>query len=213
MKVLIAPQFNEAMSQLDKSLTAEVYQLYHLLTRMTRDELMASPMVTKISDTLFTLRTSFTRVFCTFTADNSLLLVGVDQVRYPSFETPKPVEREITLYGHQGDPKVYIDTQDGNTIYTFGGRPLAYVEGDNIYGFNGRHLGWYEDGIVWDHKGRRVGFTSSSCPVFTKFAPFKGFKQFKPFKSFKNFPPFKPFKQSYGKSGQDLLEFMGQGAK
>jgi hypothetical protein len=70
---------------------------------------------------------------------------------------------KLTLFDAQGTPVAYVDFEDERTIYSFDGRPLAYLdEGKNIYGFNGRHLGWFEDGVVWDHKGNRSGFTQSS---------------------------------------------------
>lgn len=98
-----------------------------------------------------------------------------------------------TFFNSQGAPIAYIDYNDGSTIYSFAGKPLAYLDEDNIYGFNGRHLGWFDGGILWDHSGARAGFVRDASPVFTQFEPFKGFKQFKPFKGFQQFAPFKPF--------------------
>lgn len=101
---------------------------------------------------------------------------------------------QATLFDANGAPAAYIDHADENTIYSFEGEPLAYLDGDNVYGFNGKHIGWYEEGILWDHSGARAGYTKNTSPVFTQFEPFKSFKQFKPFKAFKEFAPFKPFK-------------------
>lgn len=215
MRVLITPQFNAAMLQLSKPSQQEVAQLYTVAFAMTKEQLIDSPLLTRLESgtgDLYTLRTRSTRVFCSFDSADDLLFLDVREVKFPSIETPAPQESETTLFGPNGDPKVYIAKDEENTIYSFDGRPLAYLDGENIYGFNGRHLGWLEDGIVWDHKGLRVGFTSSKCPAFTKFEPFQGFKRFKPFKSFKTFAPFKPFK-TFSTSNADLLTFLEAGEK
>ena len=215
MRVLITPQFNAAMLQIGKNAQHEVSQLFALASSMSREQLIDSPLLTKLEaggGDVYTLRTRSTRVFCTFDSAEDLLFLDVKEVKYPSIETPPAQESEITLFGSKGDPKAYIARDEDNTIYAFDGRPLAYLDGENIYGFNGQHLGWFEDGIVWDHKGLRIGFTSSKCPAFTKFEPFKGFKRFKPFKSFKRFAPFKPFK-SFSTSNVDLLTFLEAGKR
>ncbi|MGF7131428.1 hypothetical protein P3T40_002910 [Paraburkholderia sp. EB58] len=104
---------------------------------------------------------------------------------------------ETTLFDSAGTPVAYIDHADEDTIYAFSGEPLAYLEGgEHIYGFNGVHMGWFQDGVLWDPSGSRAGFTSTACPVFTKFEPFKAFKQFKPFKAFQKFAPSQPLKSS-----------------
>jgi hypothetical protein len=127
------------------------------------------------------------------------------------FREMKTEETETTLFGKSGDPKAFIAWNEENTIYSFDGVPLAYVdEANNVYGFNGKHLGWFEDGILWNHQGQRVGFTKKTSPVFTQFEPFKGFKQFKPFKSFKEFAPFKPAK-SMTNATYSLMEFLEEG--
>lgn len=214
MRVLITPQFNAAMLNIGKSAQQEISQLFALVSAMSQEQLINSPILTKLESgggNIYTLRTRSTRVFCSFDSADDLLFLDAKEVKYPSIES-QPQESEITLFGSKGDPKAYIAKDEENTIYSFDGRPLAYLDGENIYGFNGRHLGWFEDGIVWDHKGLRVGFTSSKCPAFTKFEPFKGFKRFKPFKAFKQFAPFKPFK-SYSSSNSDLLTFLEAGER
>lgn len=207
MRVLITPQFNASMLNLGKNAQQEISQLFALASSMSLEQLIDLPIFTKLESgngDMYTLRTRSTRVFCTFDSADDLLFLDAKEVRYPSIEAPTPQDSEITLFGPKGDPKAYIATDEENTIYSFDGRPLAYLDQDNIYGFNGHHLGWFEDGIVWDHKGLRTGFTSSTCPAFTKFEPFKGFKRFKPFKNFKRFAPFKPFK-SLSQSKTDML--------
>lgn len=213
MKVLITPQFNRGMLALSKDARTEVSRLFSLVSATSREQLVKSPLLTKLErgkEDIYTLRTRSVRVFCAFDLAGDLLFLDVSEARSPSAAGKGP--NEITLFGPHGEPKAYVATSDDNTIYSFHGRPLAYVdENSNVYGFNGRHLGWFEDGIIWDHRGLKVGFTSSACPAFTRFEPFKGFKQFKPFKAFKAFAPFKPFK-SLSNSSTDLLTFLEEGA-
>lgn len=119
---------------------------------------------------------------------------------------------EESLYNTEGQAIAYIDYDDEQTIYMWGGKPVAYLDGEDIYGFNGKHLGWYQDGILRDHDGNIAGFNKSAARVTLAFEPFKAFKQFKPFRSFKEFAPFKPFYRSSG-SQYPLETFLMRGAK
>ena len=215
MKVLITPQFNASMQKLSGPEQTEVVQMFSLASSLEKEQLLSSPLITKLNSSesdLYTLRTRSTRVFCIFDNAGDLLFVDVAAAKDRWVDEIQTAQKEKTLFGHKGDPVAYIATDDENTIYSFDGQPLAYLEKDNIYGFNGLHLGWFEDGIVWNHSGERVGFISSSCPAFTKFEPFKGFKRFKPFKNFRKFAPFKPFKK-HSNSSISLLNFLQQGQK
>lgn len=213
MKVLITPNFNEAMQRLDGNAQKEVSQLFALATVLTREQLFKSPLLTKLNtgDQLYTIRGGRVRIFCTVDVNGELLFLDVGETKELPVPIPPPRKGEITLFGRNGDPQAYVAYGDGSTIYSFEGEPLAYVdENMNIYGFNGVHLGWFEDDVVWDHSGYRVGFTAKTCPVYRQFEPFKGFKQFKPFKVFKQFAPFKPFK-SQAFSAIDLIDFLHKG--
>lgn len=90
---------------------------------------------------------------------------------------------EETLFDVNGKPVAYIAHTDGQTIYLWGGEPVAYLDSDNIYGFNGKHLGWYEVGIVRDHDGCVVGFNKDAANVYVQFEPFKSCKKYKPLKA------------------------------
>jgi hypothetical protein len=89
------------------------------------------------------------------------------------------------------------------TIFTWSGKPVAYLKKDNksgfhVSGFNGKHLGWFVKGVIWDEDG------DAACAVkerlkSAEFEPFKSFKEFKPFKAFKEFAPARPaFSNSFG---------------
>lgn len=214
MKVLITHQFNEKMKQLTSPLQREVVELFTFANNANRNEILNSALLTKIQSedsSIFTLRSKNTRLFCSFNNEEELIFLDVTSVSERNIKRAQKPTGETTLFGRNGEPVAYIAHDDEDTIYTFGGRPCAYIDdGDNIYGFNGRHLGWFEDGIVWNHSGRRVGFIKTSCPVFTSFEPFKGFKQFKPFKGFKSLAPMKPLK-GMSNSDEGLLSFLEQG--
>lgn len=214
MRALITHQFNQAMSQLEPLQQKEVSRLFSMVTSLGKEEVINSPLLTRIQSSdegIYTLRGQHVRIFCTFDAKENIIFLDVTSVANPQFTEMEAQEEETTLFGKNGDPKAYIAWNDGNTIYSFNGTPLAYIdEANNVYGFNGKHLGWFEDGILWNHQGQRVGFTKETSPVFTQFEPFKGFKQFKPFKSFKQFAPFKPFKNMVNAT-TTLMEFLEEG--
>ena len=214
MKALITHQFNSAMAGLTPAQQREVSQIFSWVNAIRKEDLLDSTWLTKIDsqgDGIYTLRGKTVRIFCTFDGEDNIIFVDVTRATGPSLPTEDSEPTELTLFATDGTPKVYVARDDDNTIYSFKGKPLAYIDDDsNVYGFNGSHLGWFEDGILWNHQGQRVGFTNSTCPVFTKFEPFKGFKQFKPFKAFKQFAPFKPFK-GHSNSPQDVETFLEQG--
>ena len=214
MKVLIAPNFTEAMAKLSDSARREAVELYSLVSTLPKEQLVESSLLTRLDTAMdiYTLRSRSTRVFCSFSDDDTVIFLDVKEAaESPIFPEAKR-SSELTLYNWRGAPQAYLATDDDNTLYSFDGRPLAYLDGENVYGFNGKHLGWFEDGIVWDHKGQRVGFVAAKCPSLRSLEPFKGFKQFKPFKSFKQFAPFKPFKSAINAKA-DLLEHLAVGRK
>jgi len=215
MRVLVTPQFNTAMQGLDASAQAEAARLFAMASALSQEQLVQSPLLTRLdtAEEIFTLRGQSVRVFCAFDSANDLLFLDVSEANDLPLPSAPQRKSEVTLFGKSGDPQAYISAPEGNTVYSFGGEPLAYIDAkNNIYGFNGVHLGWFEDDVVWDQKGLRVGFTSKTCPVFTQFEPFKGFKRFKPFKAFKQFAPFKPFKSQVF-SESDLIEFLRRGSR
>ena len=81
----------------------------------------------------------------------------------------------LDFYDSNGQPYAYTD--DGETIYTFGGAPIAFIDGDSIYSFSGAHVAFFEDGQVWDHSGGVVLFTDQASG-----GPMKPLKALKPLK-------------------------------
>lgn len=94
----------------------------------------------------------------------------------------------LDFYDSEGRPYAYSD--DGDTIHTYGGTPIAYISGDSIYSFSGRHLGFFENGQIWDHSGGVVLFTDGASG-----GPMKPLKALKPLKSLKTLAPLKSLKE------------------
>jgi hypothetical protein len=114
---------------------------------------------------------------------------------------------EITLFNKNGKPVSYI-ADDGETIYMWDGRPVAYLFEDQIYSWQGRQLGWFHNGTVFDIYGLRAGFIKSKSPIATEMEPLRSQKQFKPAKGKKQSQVIKPV-LCYGYSNnslEDLLE-------
>ena len=91
---------------------------------------------------------------------------------------------QIDFYDERGCPVAY--TEDGTHIFTFGGRPVAYLDGESVYSFSGTHLGWFEDGWIRDNGGRCVFYTHDA-----QGGPVKPVEQVKPVKSVKSVSPVK----------------------
>jgi hypothetical protein len=102
----------------------------------------------------------------------------------------------LDFYDGRGNPFAYSD--DGETIYTFGGEPIAFLNGDSVYSFSGAHLGFFENGQIWDHSGGVVLFAdgASGGPMkpLKSLKPLKGLKQLKPLKGLKELKPLKSLK-------------------
>lgn len=94
----------------------------------------------------------------------------------------------LDFYDSKGQPYAYSD--DGETIHTFDGRPVAYLDGDSVYSFSGMHLGFFENGQIWNHSGEMVLFANDADG-----GPMKPLKALKPLKSLKQPNPIKGLKQ------------------
>jgi len=116
----------------------------------------------------------------------------------------------LDFYDLNGDPYAY--SEDGETIYTFDGRPIAHISGDSIYSFSGKHLGFFEAGQIWDHNGAILLFTDDSqggpMKPLKSLKPLKGLKELKPLKGLKELKPLKALKSMSwsAHSPQDVFE-------
>lgn len=100
----------------------------------------------------------------------------------------------LDFYDQSGKPYAY--SEDGQTIYTFSGAPIAYFDSDSIYGFDGRHVGYFHNGSILDPSGNTLLFTDAaiSGPMkpMKQMKPMKGMKQMLPMKGMKQMKPMKP---------------------
>ena len=100
----------------------------------------------------------------------------------------------LDFYDSNGRPYSYSD--DGETIYSFTGIPIAHISDDSIYSFTGAHIGYFNDGIIRDQYGDSLLFTagSSGGPMkpMQQMLPMKGMKQMKPMKGMKQMRPMRP---------------------
>lgn len=100
----------------------------------------------------------------------------------------------LTFYDSNGRAYAYCD--DGESIYTFTGRPIAYLNGESVYSYSGAHLAYYRDGLVRDNAGDVVLFTegASGGPVkpIKQIKPIKGIRQIKPIKGIRAIKPIRP---------------------
>jgi len=102
----------------------------------------------------------------------------------------------IDFYDSNGRPYAYSD--DGETIFTFSGVPVAYISNDSIYSFSGSHIGYFNDGMIRDQNGDVLLFTvdASGGPIkpMRQMKPMKSMRQMKPMKGIKQIKPLRPIK-------------------
>lgn len=91
----------------------------------------------------------------------------------------------IDFYDQAGDAIAYSD--DGEHIYLFTGKPVAYLDSDAVYSNDGDQRGWFADGWIRDKGGRCVAFSNRAVegpfrpPMHAK--PEKGVRQPRPLKA------------------------------
>ncbi len=117
---------------------------------------------------------------------------------------------ETTLFNKNGKPVAYI-AGDGENIYTWDGRAVAYLMKDKVYGWNGKQLGWYDNGTIFDIYGLRSGFVLNKSPLVTQVEPVKSRKQTKNVKAIRQLPVVKPA-LCYGYSTKNLEHLLEEGS-
>lgn len=104
----------------------------------------------------------------------------------------------LDFYDSHGRPHAYTD--DGETLFTFAGVPIAYISDDSIYSFTGAHIGYFNDGMIRDAHGDVLLFTekASGGPMkpMKRMKPMKGMKQMKPMKGMKQVKPMRPMEST-----------------
>jgi hypothetical protein len=117
---------------------------------------------------------------------------------------------EVTLFNKNVQPVAYIG-EDGETLYTWDGRAVAYLHEDKVYGWNGKQLGWFDNGTIFDIFGLRAGFIRSKSPVATPAEPVKPVKHMKPVKGPRQIPVARPV-LCYGYSSKNLEDLLEEGS-
>jgi 4-fold beta flower protein len=101
----------------------------------------------------------------------------------------------LDFFNRNGEAIAYTD--DGTHIYSWGGKPLAYIADDKIYSFAGQFRGWFNEGWIRDAAGNAMLFTRSArggpLKPLLQLTPLKALKELHPLKGFQQFAPFKPF--------------------
>ena len=93
---------------------------------------------------------------------------------------------DITFYNRSGQAIAWLSAIDNETIYSFDGKPLAYIYDNCVYSFKGVQLGWYEKGWIFDLEGYCVFCTKNAIGGPIKpvcgISPVKSIKKVKPIK-------------------------------
>jgi hypothetical protein len=99
-----------------------------------------------------------------------------------------------TLYNVQGRPVAYVF--QGEYVYLYDGKPVAFFRDEHLYGFNGRYLGWLQNGWIFDRRGQRVFFTREATGGPARPArharPARGARQARPARSARQARPARP---------------------
>ncbi len=103
----------------------------------------------------------------------------------------------MTFYNSKGRAVAYLG-DDGESIYLYGGAPIAWLDGDGIYAYSGKFLGWFEEGWIRDLHGNCVFFTdcANGGPVrpVRQVRPVKGIRGIRPVKGVRQVRPVHPVK-------------------
>lgn len=100
---------------------------------------------------------------------------------------------------------------DGEHIYTWAGRPIAFLVDNRVHAFSGRFIGWFEDGWLRDRGMRCVAFTRAAIggPVrpIRAVPSVKNVRSVRPVRGVPSVPPVKPARSlSWGSSFDELIE-------
>ena len=100
----------------------------------------------------------------------------------------------LDFYDAQGNAFAY--SEDGESVYSFDGKPIGYFHGEHFYDFSGRHRGFFSRGHLWDHAGTALLYTPAATGGPMKpsrsLKPEKASKGLKPFKGVREMAPLKP---------------------
>ena len=95
----------------------------------------------------------------------------------------------LNFYNQNGKPIIYTD--DNVHLFSYGGKPVGYIQEDTVFTFNGKLIGFLVDGWIRDTKGYCVFFSENATGGMVK-----PLKQSLPLKSNKQLMPLKSIKQN-----------------
>lgn len=120
---------------------------------------------------------------------------------------------QIDFLNCEGKWSVYIDTEEDFNIYSWDGKPLAYVDDDwNIYGFNGRYLGWFNNHIMYDIDGEPFACMEDVYSGYAPYKPYKSYQAYAPYKSYKEYAKYRPSEKNRF-SGIDAILYLSKGRR
>lgn len=115
----------------------------------------------------------------------------------------------MDFYGRDGSAVAYLSEE--GTIFTFSGKPVAYLVGNSIYAFSGRFLGWLENGWLYDRDNRPSLFSQSAqggpLKPLRALKPLKGLRELKPLRGSRELKPLKPLRSIDWGSRSDAAFF------
>lgn len=102
----------------------------------------------------------------------------------------------MEFFDKSGRPVVYC--ADGEHLFLWSGKPVAYLSSGRVYSFSGRILGWFEDGWLYDLRNRPALFSKDAVggPMkpLRRMTPMKAMRSMLPMKSMKSMTPLRPVK-------------------
>lgn len=98
----------------------------------------------------------------------------------------------MSLEFYDATGRAYAYSNDGVTLYTYAGTPIAYFYSDSVYSYQGEHLGFFQDWCIWDNEGGCLLF----APAASRSSPPKPTLKPIPRKAAKKHPPLKWAKRS-----------------
>lgn len=112
----------------------------------------------------------------------------------------------LNFYNQNGKPIVYTD--DNIHLFSFSGKPVAYIYGELVYTFAGKHIGFFIDGWIRDLNGYCVFFSENATGGMLKplkqLLPIKSPKHLLTVKSIRQFPNLTPVKRTAWSRYSDL---------
>ena len=104
------------------------------------------------------------------------------------------------FYDRAGRASHYID--DNGTFYTWGGRPIGFVQGEELYNYAGQHVGRVSQGWIRDGSGNGVAYSANASggplPPLRSLPPLKSLPSLAPLRPLPSLPLCRRYRHSHG---------------